>query len=283
MMDWSSSDCTVNYGDNIYVPPQDHDAGIYLDEGYDPLGRRQRDRVMPGNKELRAPPGRYNPPEYVQSADSTHWSRAESKHAEQFVGKPQRQEMPRQMPPRPHLQNWWDTRKSEPWGEKEMRNGGIGIHLSDRAALQPIYDVEYDERPARYNPNTGNAWANLVPGMAYPAVPAQCAAAYPNLPTPGIPSPYTQSWAQNVPWSARVPTAPCAKEGFAGAVGKSDEDADEKKSSGKEIFGITVTQLQLLFLFIIVIILSLILRSMEKRNMFAMEMMHTRPLVEYGQ
>jgi hypothetical protein len=45
-------------------------------------------------------------------------------------------------------------------GEKE---GFYGNVVSSRRGQRPIFDAAWDERPQRYRPDTGPAWAELVP------------------------------------------------------------------------------------------------------------------------
>jgi hypothetical protein len=158
-----------------------------------------------------------------------------------------------------------------------------GFHLTDRGEIRPIYSVNWDERPMGYNPNAGPEWARLVPGQARPAVPGNCAAAYPGVPTQ-VNGMSAQSWAQNVPWASGPPTWPGYGGYYAGAAGAPSKErfggspsANTGSTTGSigsttgSIPTITLDQIQLVFLFIILIMLSLILRAVERRQVDAVD------------
>jgi len=307
MQDWSTEDFTRNYGDSLYVAPQDNDAGIYLDEGYDDLGRRRPDPLR-----ARAPAGEYlADSKYIAPAHATHWSRAQSDHYPGALNRPGcsagarrpsgslRAYGPQQIkPPCDSTDPAYDRQWGETYGqlhdlsynrrvEREQQFGALatpgderqgrkegfdtGFHLTDRGEIRPIYSVNWDERPMGYNPNAGPEWARLVPGQARPAVPSNCAAAYPGVPTQvnGMPA---QSWAQNVPWSSGPPTWPGYGGYYAGApTGR--PPSKERFGGSPSSYGdnssmpmITLDQIQLVFLFIILVMLSLILRAVERRQ-----------------
>jgi hypothetical protein len=305
MQDWSTEDYTRCYGDSLYVAPQDSDAGIYLDEGYDDLGRRRPD---PGRARL--PAGEYlRDSAYVAPAHATHWSRAQSDHYPAALNTPgcrggapplggpppswaygpQRIAAPCRSNARDYDQEFYDQRRDLSYNrqaEQQQRASqisasggsnrgrkegfaGVGFHQSDRGALQPIYSVNWDERPMGYNPNAGPAWARLVPGQAHSPVPAPCASAYPGVPTE-VNGMSAQSWAQNTPWNSGPPTWPGpstygggTKERF-GGPGTTTPATPGADSSG--ILGFSIEQIQLVFLFIILVMLSMILRAVEQRN-----------------
>jgi hypothetical protein len=299
MQDWSTEDYTRGYGDSLYVAPQESDSGIYLDEGYDDLGRRRPDPMR-----ARLPAGEYlRDSAYVAPAHATHWSRAQSDHypaalntpgcrsgAPPIGGPPPMWAYgPQQMAPpcrtnaREHSQDQQrDLSYNRPVemqrrarlnsasgghsaGRKEGF-AGVGFHQSDREEIKPIYSVNWDERPMGYSPSADPAWARLVPGQAHSPVPAQCASAYPGVPTM-VNGMSAQSWAQNTPWSSGPPTWPgpsahggSTKERFGGP-----STVDPTADSGG-ILGFSIDQIQLVFLFIILVMLSMILRAVEQRN-----------------
>ena len=212
MQDWSSDDYTRSYGDSLFVPPQDSDAGIYLDEGYDDLGRRRPDAAG------------YAPPRH-----STHWGRAQAQHWPGALAQPG-------CAPggRARYSNSvsaygapWDPAAAgvyQPNGNSRKEGfAGPGFHLSDREALGPIYNVNWDERPAGYNPAAGPDWARLTPNRMAPA-PYSCgptlgaAPAYPGVPTRvslgGGKSMSARDWAQNTPWAYSGPSWPGAPAGY---------------------------------------------------------------------
>lgn len=238
MEDWSSVDPTRNFGGVIYMPPSD-DGGIYLNEGYDDLGRRRPD--MPTR---RYPAGGYTQTSgYRDPTPDTHWSAAQASHwpaALETPGCRMGREPPRGAPA-----------SAVPPRNSSTKEGFVGFHESDREQIQPIYEVAWDQRPASYNPNAGPQWARLGPPTVAEKVPRGCAAAYPGVPTTvdGIPA---QAWAQNIPWAAGPPTWGSSKENFS--------------SSGSSVLSVTADTLQLVFLFIILVVLSMILREMKQRT-----------------
>ena len=315
MQDWSTEDFTRSYGDTLYVAPQDNDAGIYLDEGYDDLGRRRPDPLR-----SRAPAGEYLAgANYVAPAHATHWSRAQSDHYPGALNRPgcskegtrsragsvsaygpQRIAPPCESADPLYDRQWGETygqihdlsynRRYEraqqiggeaiPGDDRQGRKEGFdtGFHLTDRGEIRPIYSVNWDERPMGYNPNAGPEWARLVPGQARPAVPSNCAAAYPGVPTQ-VNGMSAQSWAQNVPWASGPPTWPGYGGYYAGGgrptkerFGASPYGDSSGTAMGGPIGGsITLDQIQLVFLFIILVMLSLILRAVERRQVNAAE------------
>jgi len=232
MEDWSSEDPTRNFGGVIYMPPTD-EGGIYLNEGYDDLGRRRPD--VPTR---RYPAGGYTQTSgYRDPTPDTHWSQAQASH----------------WPPALETPGCAPARKEAPRTSSRTsltKEGFVGFHESDREQISPIYGVAWDQRPASYNPNAGPQWARLGPPTVAEKVPQGCAAAYPGVPTTvdGISA---QSWAQNIPWTAGPPTWGTSKDNFS--------------SSGSPVFSITADTMQLVFLFIILVLLSMILREMKQR------------------
>ena len=279
MQDWSSeSDYSLSNAGTFYTVPQDNDAGIYLDEGYDPLGRRRPDPMK-----ARAPAGEYlQKSGYLAPSHKTHWSRAQASHYPPALATPgcpngiglgnyntspvpaygiQRIQPPcgvQQMQPAHPGSN-------RPLPTQTKSGFDTGFHLSSRENIKPIYSVNWDERPMGYNPNAGPEWSRLAPshqanmtgcslpnstyGSAYPGVPLQ------------IQNMDAQSWAQNTPWAPGPPTWPSQnnyKEHFGGTKpGQSQQDP--------QAFTVTLEQIQLVFLFIILVMLSLILRALDKR------------------
>jgi len=315
MQDWSTEDFTRGYGDSLYVAPQDSEAGIYLDEGYDTLGRRRPDPLR-----ARAPAGEYlADSKYIAPAHATHWSRAQSDHYPGALNRPGCSVGVRQPPGSVHaygpqqikppcdsIDPVYDREWGETYGQlhdlsysrqvertrqlgasavpgDNIRKEGFntGFHLTDRSEIRPIYSVNWDERPMGYNPNAGPEWARLVPGQARPAVPSNCAAAYPGVPT-HVNGFSAQSWAQNIPWASGPPTWPgyggyyagvaapaTSKERFGGSPSTNGSSTTGSTTGGIPTF--TLDQIQLVFLFIILVMLSLILRAVERRQVDAAE------------
>lgn len=108
-----------------------------------------------------------------------------------------------------------------PWrgrGRQRVKEGYYtgGNIISDNKNRESVFDTTWDERPERYNPNSGAEWARLVPNprdRPYGGGPAP-SRAFPMI---------TQSEAMNKPDSLVFPDAPsraCSREGFtpAGAL-----------------------------------------------------------------
>ena len=267
MQDWSSEDYTRSYGDSLFVPPQDSDAGVYLDEGYDDLGRRRPDVAG------------YPPPRH-----GTHWERAQAQHWPAALAQPgcaQKAQM------RPAYSNSasaygapWDPAAAGVYapGGSSRKEGfaGPGFHLSDRGDLGPIYNVNWDERPAGYNPAAGPDWARLTPKRMAPA-PYSCGPAlggagpYPGVPTRvslgGGQSMLARDWAQNTPWAYTGPSWPGApagtKEGFTAGRGGAPTGQETPVFVLSSV--LSSEHIQLLFLFLILVMLSMILRSLDRR------------------
>ena len=281
-MDWSSEDPTSTCADSIYVTPAESDGGVYLDESYDALGRRRatlaRNELAPREVHVAARMAGHPAPRLA-----THWGRDQATH-------------------------WNESTHTNAPPRREKFAGApertLGLHMSDRAALTPIYANDYDERPAGYKPESWAPWSRQLPTVPTP-MPTSAMPASPNYngtppawaaPWAGGPSPivsaqpsdFTRGWAQNVPWAAGPPISnvPCAagppssQESFAGGMYAGGMNAGNM-IAGNMIGALSVadltSQLQLLFLFIIMIILALILRSIERRNYASATPLSARP------
>ena len=294
MQDWSASE-DANFSAGEFRLAPDNEGGLYLDEGYDPLGRR-RPALAPG--ETRPRESAFAPPNL-----GTHWGRVQAAHWNNGANAPLRENAWEH-----YNQSGWpvsyaregfaaapsDARgaregfaaapsaaapsSAEPafkragpgpqaWAHRAIGPGpqgwaAVGIHQSDTANLPSVYDVSYDSRPAGYSPEGTGGWARLLPssmlneGQNVPP----CAGQF-------KPADFPRGDAQDM-MAARGPrpvvlqTGTGVAEGFAGANSNSNSNANSNSNSFAN--AAMVANLQLLFLFVIAIVLGLILQSIER-------------------
>jgi len=286
MQDWSASE-DANFSAGEFRLAPDNEGGLYLDEGYDPLGRR-RPALAP--RETRPRESAFAPPNL-----GTHWGRVQAAHWNNGANAPLRESA--RAPPsqgaaftRPHWEHYnqsgWPVSyaregfaaapsaaapsAAEPafkragagpqtWAHRAIGPGpqgwaAVGIHQSDTANLPSVYGVSYDSRPAGYSPEGAGGWARLLPssmlneGQNVPP----CAGQF-------KPADFPRGDAQDMV-AARGPRPVVLQtgvaEGFAGANSNSNSNLFANAAM--------VANLQLLFLFVIAIVLGLILQSIER-------------------
>ncbi len=279
MMDWSSEDPTSTCADSIYVTPAESDGGVYLDESYDALGRRRatlaRNELAPREVHVAAQMAGHPAPRLA-----THWGRDLATHWNESSANTSA--------------NTSASANMHPPSRREKFAGApertLGLHMSDKAALTPIYANDYDERPAAYKPKSWAPWSRQLPmaivptpmpasampaSATYNGTPPAWAAPWAGGPSPIVsaqPCDFTRGWAQNIPWRAGPPVSN-VQESFAGSMAGGMAGG----MAGAISIADLTSQLQLLFLFIIIIILALILRSIERRNCASATPLSARP------
>jgi hypothetical protein len=225
-MNWGTDDFTQTYSDTFFVPEPGHDSGISLLDSDDTGLPRDRTRTPVDSYGHRS--GQYGRT-VRHSTESTPYNDAVAGVREGFRGGGRQDAAP---------------------GREHYYTGGNVV--SSRRNIDSVYDVAWDRRPQRYNPNSGAEWAQLVPDpfkRPYGGGPA------PSLAFPMI----SQSEAMNHVGSSRAPVAGVpGREGFAASI-------DTGTISVASITT-TVQIIMVVLLFIIVILLAMTLAAGYRLN-----------------
>jgi len=169
MEDWATSDYTRTYGDTVFVPEPGYDSGVYLLEES----------------------GQENPAAGYPQRTGVGYGHRPGRYGETARGHPG--------PAGPVRSR----------GVKEGYYTGGNVISQSGYDRQELYNTAWDERPERYNPNSGADWARLVPNprdRPYGGGPA------PSLAFPMI----SQSEAMNKPDDAVFPSAASSECGTKG-------------------------------------------------------------------
>ena len=303
MQDWSASeDANFSVGEFRLAP--DNEGGIYLDEGYDPLGRR-RPALAPG--ETRPRESAFAPPNL-----GTHWGRVQAAHWNNGANAPLRESAraPSQGAAftRPH----WEHYNQSGWPVSYAREGFAAAPSYARGAREgfaaaPSSAAPSSAEPAFKRAGPGpQAWAHRAIG---PGPQGRAAVGIHQSDTANLPSVYdvsydsrpagyspegTGGWArllpssmlnegQNVPpcagqfkpadfprgdaqdmTAARGPRPVVLQTGVAEGFAGANANANSFANSNLFANAAMVANLQLLFLFVIAIVLGLILQSIER-------------------
>lgn len=262
MMDWSSPE-DANFSSGEFRLAPENNGGLYLDEGYDPLGRR-RMALTPG--ETRPREAGFAPPDR-----DTHWGRAEAAHWRNRQGRAEAadwrgdQEAYERRPP-----GWPLSHAREGFAAAPRGWASVGIHQSDTANLPGVYGVSYDGRPAGYSPEGAGRWARLLPAGAPGGPPAApCAGQF-------VPADFTRDEGQKMAFGRTLQPVVLGAEGCAGGAEGFAAGAPARAPMQMQMQMPQLQlqplplplqlhqQLQLLFLFIIAVMLAMILRSVER-------------------